>query len=63
MITLPNARPDWPSTIKQAVGELLLRLGHANRALTCPAVFCIVEQMRSRSRSRSRQAKPASASD
>ena len=26
MITLPNPRPDWPTTIKQAVGELLLRL-------------------------------------
>jgi hypothetical protein len=31
MIALPNARPDWPTSIKQAVGELLLRLSDANK--------------------------------
>ena len=31
MIALPNAPPDWPTTIKQAVGELLLRLSDANK--------------------------------
>ena len=31
MTALPNARPDWPTSIKQAVGELLLRLSDENK--------------------------------
>ena len=30
MIALPGRIPDWPTTVEEAVGELLLRLSDAN---------------------------------
>lgn len=43
----PTDCQEYPFTHKE--GFVFRTMGHANRALTCPAVFWIVEQMRSRS--------------
>ena len=43
----PTDCREYPFTNKE--GLVFRTMGHANRALTCPAVFWIVEQMRSRS--------------
>jgi hypothetical protein len=49
--TIYDVRPtdcrEYPHTDKE--GFTFRTMGHASRALTCPAVFWIVEQMRSRS--------------
>ena len=49
----PTDCREYPFTDKE--GFVFRTMGHANRTLTCPAVFWIVEQMRSRRLGRQRR--------
>lgn len=51
----PTACREYPHTGKE--GFTTRTIGHANNALVCPAVFWIVEQMRTRARKKRRKGK------
>ncbi len=49
----PTDCREYPFTDKE--GFVFRTMGHANRALTCPAVFWMIEEMRKRSLTRTRR--------